>query len=79
MGWRRRCGRKPHLGKRYRTNEPHGCVAACGLAQGADLNTSVMPFILRGLLSSGLTLFMNLTLEENWLGTEWLVTSTLKS
>jgi acrylyl-CoA reductase (NADPH) len=25
-----------------------GAVAACGLAQGADFNTTVMPFILRG-------------------------------
>jgi acrylyl-CoA reductase (NADPH) len=27
---------------------PEGAVAACGLAQGVDLPTSVMPFILRG-------------------------------
>ncbi len=27
---------------------PEGAVAACGLAQGTDLPTSVMPFILRG-------------------------------
>ncbi len=31
----------------------HGCVAACGLAQGADLPTSVMPFILRGVTLVG--------------------------
>ncbi len=30
-----------------------GCVAACGLAQGADLPTSVMPFILRGITLQG--------------------------
>jgi acrylyl-CoA reductase (NADPH) len=30
-----------------------GCVAACGLAQGADLPTSVMPFILRGVTLAG--------------------------
>ena len=30
-----------------------GCVAACGLAQGADLPTSVMPFILRGVTLVG--------------------------
>jgi acrylyl-CoA reductase (NADPH) len=27
---------------------PEGTVAACGLAQGTDLPTTVMPFILRG-------------------------------
>ena len=31
----------------------YGCVAACGLAQGADLPTSVMPFILRGITLQG--------------------------
>ena len=31
----------------------NGCVAACGLAQGADLKTSVMPFILRGVTLVG--------------------------
>lgn len=31
-----------------------GCVAACGLAQGADLPTSVMPFILRGVTLQGI-------------------------
>jgi acrylyl-CoA reductase (NADPH) len=31
-----------------RTVETHGSVAACGLAGGAALNTSVFPFILRG-------------------------------
>lgn len=30
-----------------------GAVAACGLAQGADLPTSVMPFILRGVTLAG--------------------------
>lgn len=30
-----------------------GCVAACGLAQGADLPASVMPFILRGITLQG--------------------------
>jgi acrylyl-CoA reductase (NADPH) len=30
-----------------------GVVAACGLAQGADLPTSVMPFILRGVTLAG--------------------------
>jgi len=31
----------------------NGCVAACGLAQGADLPASVMPFILRGITLQG--------------------------
>ena len=31
----------------------NGCVAACGLAQGPDLPTSVMPFILRGVTLAG--------------------------
>ncbi len=32
---------------------PHGCVAACGLAQGADLPSSVLPFILRAVTLAG--------------------------
>lgn len=32
---------------------PKGCVAACGLAQGMDLVTSVAPFILRGVTLVG--------------------------
>jgi acrylyl-CoA reductase (NADPH) len=31
-----------------RSVETHGSVAACGLAGGASLNTTVFPFILRG-------------------------------
>ena len=31
----------------------NGVVAACGLAQGADLPASVMPFILRGVTLAG--------------------------
>jgi acrylyl-CoA reductase (NADPH) len=31
-----------------RTVQPHGSIAAIGLAGGAELNTTVMPFILRG-------------------------------
>ena len=34
--------------------EPFGCVAACGLAQGMDLSTSVAPFILRGVALKGI-------------------------
>lgn len=33
--------------------QPHGCVAACGLAQGADLPGSVIPFILRAVTLAG--------------------------
>ena len=32
---------------------PEGCVAACGLAQGMDLTTTVVPFILRGVTLRG--------------------------
>jgi acrylyl-CoA reductase (NADPH) len=34
--------------------QPHGCVAACGLAQGADLPGTVMPFIIRGVTLAGI-------------------------
>jgi acrylyl-CoA reductase (NADPH) len=33
---------------------PGGCVTACGLAQGIDLPTTVMPFILRGVTLAGI-------------------------
>ena len=33
---------------------PKGCVAACGLAQGMDLETSVAPLILRGVTLAGI-------------------------
>lgn len=33
--------------------QPYGCVTACGLAQGPDLPTSVIPFILRGVTLVG--------------------------
>lgn len=36
----------------------YGCVAACGLAQGPDLPTSVMPFILRGITLQGVESIM---------------------
>ena len=36
------------------TSKRHGCVAACGLAGGADLNTTVFPFILRGVTLAGI-------------------------
>jgi NADPH:quinone reductase-like Zn-dependent oxidoreductase len=31
-----------------------GCVAACGVAGGADVNTTVYPFILRGVTLRGI-------------------------
>ncbi len=31
-----------------------GCIAACGMAAGGDLSTTVMPFILRGVTLTGL-------------------------
>ena len=34
--------------------QPHGCVAACGLAQGMDLPGSVAPFILRAVTLAGI-------------------------
>jgi acrylyl-CoA reductase (NADPH) len=37
-----------------RTTQPHGTVAACGLAGGHALNTTVMPFILRGVKLIGI-------------------------
>ena len=36
------------------TTKRAGCVAACGLAQGMDLPTSVAPFILRGVTLAGI-------------------------
>lgn len=36
------------------TTQRHGCVAACGLAGGADLQTTVFPFILRGVTLAGI-------------------------
>jgi acrylyl-CoA reductase (NADPH) len=36
----------------------NGCVAACGLAQGMDLLTSVAPFILRGVTLAGINSVM---------------------
>ena len=36
------------------TSKRHGCVAACGLAGGAALETTVFPFILRGVTLAGI-------------------------
>lgn len=45
-----------------------GCVAACGLAQGMDLPTSVAPFILRGVTLAGIDSVMapKARREEAW-------------
>ena len=37
-----------------RTVAPYGCIASVGLAQGPELNTTVMPFILRGVSLLGI-------------------------
>ena len=37
-----------------RSVKNHGCVTACGLVAGTDLNTSVYPFILRGVTLCGI-------------------------
>lgn len=37
-----------------RTMLPHGCIASSGLTGGIDLNTTVMPFILRGVKLLGI-------------------------
>ncbi|WP_417696084.1 MDR family oxidoreductase [Psychromonas sp.] len=45
-----------------------GVVAACGLAQGMDLSTTVMPFILRGITLAGIDSVMRPTADrvEAW-------------
>ncbi len=42
------------LGWLTRTVSPHGNIASIGLAQGTELNTTVMPFILRGVSLLGI-------------------------
>jgi NADPH2:quinone reductase len=37
-----------------RTMQQNGCIASCGLAGGAELRTTVMPFILRGVKLLGI-------------------------
>lgn len=37
-----------------RTMKQNGCIASCGLAGGAELHTTVMPFILRGVKLLGI-------------------------
>jgi acrylyl-CoA reductase (NADPH) len=36
------------------STQQHGCVTACGLVGGADLHTTVYPFILRGVALAGI-------------------------
>jgi putative YhdH/YhfP family quinone oxidoreductase len=38
-----------------RETQPFGCVTACGLVGGTELNTTVHPFILRGVILSGIS------------------------
>ena len=53
-----------------------GCVAACGLASGTDLNLTVYPFILRGVILYGIdcTRYSAAAKASMWrkLTTEWL-------
>lgn len=37
-----------------RMTKPHGCVTACGLVAGVELNLSIYPFILRGVTLQGI-------------------------
>lgn len=37
-----------------RSTKPHGCVTACGLVAGHELNMTVYPFILRGVTLQGI-------------------------
>ncbi len=37
-----------------RTTRPHGCVTACGLVGGTKVQTTVYPFILRGITLAGI-------------------------
>jgi putative YhdH/YhfP family quinone oxidoreductase len=42
------------LGTMLRSVDHRGCVAACGLVAGAELNVTVYPFILRGVTLAGI-------------------------
>ena len=48
-----------------------GCVAACGLAGGADLPTTVMPFILRNVSLRGVDSVMCPSNGASWPGSAW--------
>lgn len=58
-----------------RTLAPNGCIASIGLAGGTELNTSVMPFILRGikLLGCNSVDVPKVLRQELWnhLATDW--------
>jgi acrylyl-CoA reductase (NADPH) len=59
LGKTRWAGAVDAVGSRILANvismtKENGCVAACGLAQGMDLPTSVAPFILRGVTLAGI-------------------------
>ena len=54
LGRRRSTGRQPHARQRAAQTRYGGTVAACGLAQGMDLPTTVVPFILRGVTLLGI-------------------------
>ena len=51
-----------------KSTKVNGCVAACGLVAGAELNTTVYPFILRGTKLAGVTssLCPRAAREEIW-------------
>jgi len=44
---------------------PHGCIAACGLAQGPDLPGTVLPFILRGVTLAGVNSVVETTARRD--------------
>ena len=55
----------PVLAKVLAQTQYRGCVAACGLAGGFDLPTTVMPFILRNVRLQGVDSVMVPTAERN--------------
>ena len=57
-------GVKPESGKVLAQTQYRGCVAACGLAGGFDLPTTVMPFILRNVRLQGVDSVMVPTTER---------------
>jgi acrylyl-CoA reductase (NADPH) len=65
-----------------RSTAEAGCVAACGMASGTDLNLSVYPFILRGVILYGIdcTRYSQAEKTVMWqrLATDWLPTQVLQ-
>ncbi|HCI7413839.1 TPA: oxidoreductase, partial [Klebsiella pneumoniae subsp. pneumoniae Kp001] len=55
----------PVLAKVLAQTQYRGCVAACGLAGGFDLPTTVMPFILRNVRLQGVDSVMVPTAERD--------------